>query len=129
MFDSSRHALGNQKATLKISDPENTTAFRTEINSSRFGVASADWPIPDNTRLGDYRIEVQLEDDEHNDSYGATTVKISRYDLPNFTVNVKPDRAYYLPRQDAAGEVNGDYLFGEPVNVGYVGWVGEVTRR
>src|SRR5437016_2186980 len=129
MFDSSRHALGNQKATLKISDPENTTAFRTEINSSRFGVASADWPIPDNTRLGDYRIEVQLEDDKHDDSYGATTVKFSRYDLPNFTVNVKPDRAYYLPEQDAAVEVNADYLFGQPVKRGHVRVVRETERQ
>jgi hypothetical protein len=129
MFDSSRHALGDQKATLKISDPENTTAFRTELNSSRFGVAGADWPIPDNTRLGDYRVEVQLEDDKHEDSYGATTVKISRYDLPNFTVNVKPDRAYYLPEQDAAVEVNANYLFGQPVKHGHVRVVRETERH
>ena len=129
MFDSTRHALADQKATLKISDPESTTAFRTEILSSRFGVASADWPIPDNTRLGDYRIEVRLEGDKHEDSYGATTVKISRYDLPNFTVNVKPDRAYYLPEQDAAVTVNANYLFGQPVKHGHVRVVRETERH
>src|SRR2546429_2032310 len=129
MFDSSRHAIGAQKATLKISDPENTTAFRAEIETSRFGVASVDWPVPDNTRLGDYRIEVQLKDDKHEDSYGATTVKISRYDLPNFTVNVKPDRAYYLPEQDAAVTVNADYLFGQPVKHGHVRVVRETERH
>ena len=129
MFDSSRHAISDQKATLKISDPENATAFRAEIETSRFGVASVDWPVPDNTRLGDYRIEVQLEDDKHEDSYGATTVKISRYDLPNFTVNVKPDRAYYLPEQDAAVTVNANYLFGQPVKHGHVRVVRETERH
>ncbi|PYS86462.1 MAG: hypothetical protein DMF70_02225, partial [Acidobacteria bacterium] len=94
-----------------------------------FGVASVDWPVPDNTRLGDYRIEVQLKDDKHEDSYGATTVKISRYDLPNFTVNVKPDRAYYLPEQDAAVTVNADYLFGQPVKHGHVRVVRETERH
>src|SRR5206468_11327303 len=75
------------------------------------------------------RIEVQLEDDKHEDSYGATTVKISRYDLPNFTVNVKPDRAYYLPEQDATVTVNADYLFGQPVKRGHVRVVRETERH
>src|SRR5258708_4279032 len=101
MFDASRHALADQKATLKISDPESATAFRTEVNTSRFGVADADWAIPENTRLGDYLVQVELEGDKYEDSRGAAQVKISRYDLPNFTVNVKPDRTYYLTNQDA----------------------------
>jgi hypothetical protein len=129
MFDSSRHALGDQKATLKASDPESTTVFRTELITSRFGVASADWTIPENTRLGDYRIEVELEGDKYESSYGAATVKISRYDLPNFTVNVKPDRSYYLPNQNAEVEVGADYLFGQPVKRGHVRVVRETERH
>ena len=129
MFDSARHALPDQKATLEVSDPEGTTAFRTELNTSRFGVASADWAIPENTRLGDYRIEVELEDDKYDDSYGAATVKVSRYDLPNFSVNVKPDQPYYLPAQNAEVEIRADYLFGQPVKRGHVRVVRETERR
>jgi A-macroglobulin TED domain/Alpha-2-macroglobulin family/MG2 domain/Carboxypeptidase regulatory-like domain/A-macroglobulin receptor binding domain/Macroglobulin domain MG3 len=129
MFDSGRHALADQKATLKISDPDSTTAFRTALNTSRFGVASADWTIPENTRLGDYRIEVELEGDKYDSSYGAATVKISRYDLPNFSVNVKPDRPYYLPDQNAEVEVRADYLFGRPVKRGHVRVVRESERH
>ena len=129
MFDSARHALGDQKATLKVSDPENTTVFRTELDTSRFGVASADWAIPENTRLGDYRIEVELEGDKYESSYGAATVKISRYDLPNFMVNVKPDHSYYLPQQNAEVEVRANYLFGQPVKRGHVRVVRETERH
>jgi hypothetical protein len=129
MFDSGRHALADQKATLKVSDPESTTVFRAELITSRFGVASADWAIPENTRLGDYRIEVELEGDKYESSYGAATVKISRYDLPNFTVNVKPDRSFYLPEQNADVEVRGDYLFGQPVKRGHVRVVRETERH
>jgi hypothetical protein len=114
---------------LKISDPDSTTAFRAELDSSRFGVASVDWPIPENTRLGDYRVEVNLDDDKFEESYGATTVKISRYDLPNFSVNIKPDRPYYLPGQDAEIEVRADYLFGQPVKRGHVRLVRETDRH
>jgi hypothetical protein len=129
MFDSARHAVADQKATLKVSDPESTTAFRTELNTSRFGVASADWTIPENMRLGDYRIEVELEGDKYESSYGAATVKISRYDLPNFSVNVKPDHPYYLPAQNAEVEVRADYLFGQPVKRGHVRVVRETERH
>ncbi|HSP64282.1 MAG TPA: MG2 domain-containing protein, partial [Pyrinomonadaceae bacterium] len=129
VFDASRHALADQKATLKISDPESTMAFRAEVNTSRFGVADADWVIPENTRLGDYLVAVELEGDKYEDSRGAASVKISRYDLPNFSVNVKPDRLYYLANQDADVEVRADYLFGQPVKRGHVRVVRETERH
>ncbi len=129
MFDASRHAIANGKATLKISDPDSTTTFRAELNASRFGVASVDWQIPENTRLGDYRIDVQLESDTYRNAYGGATARISRYDLPNFTVNVKRDRPYYLSGQDADVEVRGDYLFGQPVKRGHVRVVRETERH
>lgn len=129
MFDSSRQALAGQEATLKISDPQGTTVFQTDLTASRFGVASADWQVPENTRLGDYAVEVDLEGDKYYNSQGAAFAKISRYDLPNFSVNVKPDRPYYLANQNAAVEVSGDYLFGQPVKRGHVRVVRESERH
>ena len=129
MFDSSRHALSGDTATIKISDPESSTAFRADVTSSRFGVAGADWQIPENIRLGNYSVEVKLTSGKYEDAYGAATLKISRYDLPNFTVNVKPDRPYYLPNQNAEVEVRADYLFGQPVKRGHVRVVRETERR
>jgi hypothetical protein len=129
IFDSANHAAANAQATLKISDPENATVFETELKTSRFGVASADWAIPDNTNLGDYTVTVEVDDENYRDSYGYQSVKISRYDLPNFTVTVKPDRSYYLPQQNAGVEVRADYLFGQPVKRGHVRVVREEERQ
>ncbi|MDX6405428.1 MAG: hypothetical protein QOH70_2883 [Blastocatellia bacterium] len=129
MFDSARHALADQKATLKVSDPEGATVFRAELNTSRFGVASVDWTIPENTRLGNYLIEVELEGDKYEDARGAASVKISRYDLPNFSVSVRPDHSYYLPEQNADVEVRADYLFGQPVKRGHVRVVRETEHH
>jgi hypothetical protein len=129
MFDSARHALADQKATLKVSDPEGATVFRAELNTSRFGVAAADWTIPENTRLGNYLIEVELEGDKYENARGAALAKISRYDLPNFSVSVKPDRSYYLPEQNADVEVRADYLFGQPVKRGHVRVVRETEHH
>lgn len=129
VFNSANHAAANAEATLKIADPENTNVFQTTLLTSRFGVAAADWIIPENTRLGNYAIEVELDDENYGDSQGFQFVKISRYDLPTFAVNVKPDRAYYLPQQNADVEVRADYLFGQPVKRGHVRVVREEERE
>jgi hypothetical protein len=129
VFDSANHAAAKAETTLKIVDPENTTVFQTALLTSRFGVATADWTIPENTRLGDYSVSVEMDDENYGDSQGSQGVKISRYDLPNFAVNAKPDRAYYLPQQNADVEVRADYLFGQPVKRGHVRVVREEERR
>ncbi|MFL6230517.1 MAG: MG2 domain-containing protein [Pyrinomonadaceae bacterium] len=123
-------ALASAEGTLKIEDPEGTTVFDTPIKTSRFGVASCDWKLADNTRLGDYAVTVELDEDKYGDAgnTGHARVKISRYDLPNFTVAAKPDRDYYLRGEGAAVEVRADYLFGQPVKRARVRVVRESER-
>ncbi len=128
MFTPSRRALANQNIVIRICDPEDVTVFRNVVTSSRFGIATADWSIPENTRLGDYRIWVGVDgEDENNQHY--YNVRISRYDLPNFSVSVDPDRSYYLPGQNAIVHVRADYLFGKPVSRGHVRVVRETERE
>src|SRR6185369_418670 len=128
MFTPSRRALANQDILIRISDPEDVTVLRSVVTSSRFGIVTLDWPIPENTRLGDYRIWVGVEGDELY-SHTPYDVRISRYDLPNFSVKVEPDRGYYLPRQNAVVRVRADYLFGKPVTRGHVRVVRETRRE
>jgi hypothetical protein len=125
IFDSTMHALSSYESGLRITDSEQTTLFRATLKTSRYGVASIDWPIPENTRLGEY--DIQLGGEDH--PLSSFRFKISRYELPNFTVNVKPDRAFYLPGQDALVEVRADYLFGQKVGRGNVRIVRETERE
>src|SRR4030095_4621160 len=123
-----RRALPGQDVLFKIDDPEDVNVFRETVKSSNFGVASVDWPIPENVRLGDYSINVSLGAGEDS-SRQTSSVRISRYDLPNFTVAVQPDRKYYGPGQDAEIKVSAGYLFGQPVTRGHVKVVREVERE
>jgi uncharacterized protein YfaS (alpha-2-macroglobulin family) len=127
-FDSSRLAIPDAEVKLTITDPESKNIFHTTLKTSRFGIASADWPIPENTRLGDYRIKFEMEEARYEDSINSTSIKISRYDLPNFSINIKTDSNYYLPGQNAEVEVRADYLFGQPVTRGHVLVVRESER-
>ena len=122
----SRQALANHDTYIKICDPEGAVLYRTVVATSRFGIASADWSIPENTRLGDYRVWVGVDG---GDDHSAQDVRISRYELPNFKVNVDPDRKFYLPGQNATVTVRADYLFGQPVLRGKVRVVREAERE
>jgi len=124
-FGSSMHALPDKELGLKINDPEGSLLFRTTMKTSRFGVAFADWPIPENSRLGDYEIEFELD----GETVSSRRIKVSRYELPNFSIKVTPDRPYYLAGQSAQVEVRADYLFGQPVKQGHVRVVRESERE
>jgi len=130
LLDSSKRAIAATDLTLKILDAEDNVVHRSTMKTSRFGVASADWPIPANALLGDYSIRI-YRDESDGEGLDAPQyrVRISRYELPNFTVNVKLDRSFYLPNQNAEVEVHGDYLFGQPVTRGHVRVVRETERE
>ncbi|MEW6211259.1 MAG: MG2 domain-containing protein [Acidobacteriota bacterium] len=127
-FTSGR-AIADAPLIVKISDPENTLLFRQTVSTSRFGVASFDWPIPQSARLGQYVIDVDIEEGEYERSESHQVIRVSRYDLPNFTVIAKSDRPYYLPGQNAEVEVRADYIFGEPVKNGRARVVRESSRE
>jgi A-macroglobulin complement component/alpha-2-macroglobulin family protein/carboxypeptidase family protein/MG2 domain-containing protein/macroglobulin-like protein/A-macroglobulin receptor len=126
VFGPTKRARADENFTIRIVDPEQVSVFVTTARSSRFGVINADWPIPDNVRLGDYRIWVDREGATYETAFD---VRISRYELPNFSVSVEPDRGYYLPGQDATVKVRADYLFGQPVKRGHVRVVEESSRE
>jgi MG2 domain/Macroglobulin domain MG4/Macroglobulin domain MG3 len=112
VFGPNKRALAGTQVKLTIEDEESEKQFHETVTTSRFGIASADWDIPQKLRLGDYRIKAALGDEYYGQE---AKIRISRYDLPTYSVVVTPDRPYFLPGQDANVEVRADYLFGKPV--------------
>jgi hypothetical protein len=120
-FGPDNHALSDADAELAVTDPENLNAFRTKLKTSKFGIASADWQIPSNLRLGEFTISASLgSGDWYSNAEAEQKVKISRYDLPDFSVEAAPDAAYYTSGRNAKVKVTARYLFGEPVKQGHV---------
>jgi hypothetical protein len=128
-FGDNQKALADQPAKIEVRDPDETLQYVTHVRTSRFGIAAADWQIPENLRLGSYAIRATFDDERYGRAGGFATVKVSRYELPTFTVTAKPDRSYYLPEQNATVEVRADYLFGKPVRHGHVRVVRENHRE
>ncbi len=126
VFDPQKQARADYEMDAVIEDAEDQKAFRTKLKTSKFGVASFDWKIPDNTKLGGYKITIG--NPTPNQAAGQAHVKVSRYDLPTFAVQVKPNQSFYLPHENAEVEVRADYLFGQPVTRGTIKVVREAER-
>ena len=125
--DAATKALAEKELEFIIKDEDDTVLYRETVKTSRFGIASINWQIPENARLGTYEINVKAAEDL---SINRLYFKVSRYDLPNFTVNVKPDKTFYLPTENTAEiTVGADYLFGKPVTQGKVKIVQEKSRE
>lgn len=127
VYTPSRKPLANMDVVFQVRDENDSTVFRSTLKTSRFGVVSGEWSIPDNAKLGDYMLSVSFPGTD--DYMGRRTIRVSRYDLPNFSVKVAPDRRFYLPCQNAEVRVNADYLFGQPVSRGRVRVVRENDRN
>lgn len=123
IFDPQGRAAQGAKVTLKIDDQDNNRIHTAHLVASRFGVVQEDWMIPPTSELGTYQIALTAEDDEDY-AFAHHVVRVSRYELPAFSVTAKPDQAAYLVNEKTKVTVTGTYLFGKPVPGGHV----KVTR-
>ena len=130
VLDDQRHAWGKQPVRFAVHGPDATVVFSADAQTSRFGIASVDWGIPSSQKLGNYRVSADIAGDaDSRDLEGGQFVRISRYELPTFTVNVVTDKPFYLQGQNADLTVSASYMFGKPVLRGRVRIVRETSRQ
>jgi hypothetical protein len=131
-FGPDKRALPGKKIDVAIEDEEGQEQFHKKVTTSAFGIATADWEIPNLLQLGQQTLTAKLETEK--DDYSSlltaqSTVRVSRYELPTYEVKVEPDHPYYLPGQNPIVDVHADYLFGKPVEHGKVRVVKQQGRQ
>jgi hypothetical protein len=130
VLDDQRHAWAKHPLRFVVHDPDEAVIFSTDAETSRFGIASADWTIPSSQKLGSYRVSADITGDaDSRELQGNQLIRISRYELPTFTVNVVANHPFYLPGQNADLTVSANYMFGKPVLRGHVRIVREARRE
>ncbi len=117
VLNAENHAAAGQEMTFTIEDDDGNEQFSESVKTSDFGIATADWEIPEKAQLGPYRINVKSAETER---WSRSEVRISRYELPQFVVHPETDKSYYLPGQKPKVEITANYLFGKPVTHGKV---------
>jgi hypothetical protein len=110
----------NEPVTLTIEDPDNKKLIEESLKTNAFGIAAYDWKTSAQTVVGDYKVTFDADNLTGNKSTGEQTVRIQRYDLPEFHIIAKPDQPYYLIGEPLSVKFHAEYLFGKPVSAGKV---------
>ena len=97
--------------TLEVEDSRGNKVFKRLLQTSDFGVASAEFTLADEINFGAYTVRAVMEDGR-----SERTVDVRRYVLPKFRVNLTTERPYYLPGDRLTGRIQADYFFGKPTS-------------
>jgi len=114
VFGDDGHAAADKAIKLTISDPDGKTLLEVPLTTNRFGIAAYDWKTGAQLATGEYEAELELDDSDSGNSASAT-IRIQRYELPEFAVSVAMDHGYYLDGQTPMAHIHAGYLFGKPV--------------
>lgn len=102
--------VDNAEIIFEVEDGKGNKVFKKALQTSKFGVAAADFQLADEVNMGSYQIRAFLG------SYKADKiVQVKKYVLPKFKVEVTADKKFYLPKETIQGSVQADYFFGKPV--------------
>jgi uncharacterized protein YfaS (alpha-2-macroglobulin family) len=107
--------VAGQMAVFEVKDAKGNKVFKKTQQTSEFGIISADFRLADQVNMGAYTVSVNM-----GDTYSERSVKVERYRLPKFKVELTTDKGFYLPGQVLKGTVSAQYTFGEPVSSGKV---------
>src|SRR5260370_13172609 len=130
VLDDQRRAWAKHPLRFTVHDPDDTVVFSTDSETSRFGIASTDWTIPSSQKLGSYRVSANISRDaDSRELQGNQLIRVSRYELPTFTVNVVANQPVYLPGQNADLTVSANYMFVKPVLRSHIRIVSETRRE
>jgi len=109
-----RPAAG-QETSIEVKDGQGNKVFKRTLPASDYGLASVDVQLADEVNTGDYTIGVTT-----GDATSERTVRVERYVLPKFKVELSTAAGYYAPGDTLRGTLSARYTFGEPVVRGRV---------
>lgn len=96
--------------TIQVTDPDGALISNSTFQSNNFGSFSGKFSVGKEALTGEYEIQVRIGDEEISEY-----VTISSYRKPEFTVDVKSDRPYFVRGDKTTATVHSEYYFGGPV--------------
>ncbi len=85
LIDEKQMAWAKQTIRFKVTDPEDETVFDLSGETSQFGIASAEFAIPDSMKFGTYTVEAILNSGEAERTVEAgKRVRIPDMNCPHF---------------------------------------------
>lgn len=108
-------AVSGREAVFEVEDSKGNKVFKKTIKTDDFGVGYAPFLLAEELNFGTYTIRVILDGEKVE-----KTVRVDKYVLPKFKLELSTDREFYRPGEKLEGTLNANYFFGKPVAVGTV---------
>ncbi len=108
-------AVFGREAVFEVEDSKGNKVFKKAVKTDEFGVCYTPFLLADELNFGTYTIRVILDGDKVE-----KTVKVDKYVLPKFKLELATDREFYKPGERLEGTLDVNYFFGKPVAAGTV---------
>jgi len=106
----SYQVLGERDVEFVVEDPEGREAGRVRQRTNGLGTAAASWRIPEDARLGSYRVRVDVD--------GRTAdarFSVDEYRKPEYAVEISLPQPSCVRGTTVEATVRANYYFGAPV--------------
>ncbi|NLH16164.1 MAG: alpha-2-macroglobulin [Phycisphaerae bacterium] len=95
---------------VQVSDGKGVKVFRKSLEANAFGVAPFELPLANELNIGTWKITAQS-----GSASSCVDVRVEKYVLPRFKVELDTLRDYFLVNEEISGQVKVNYFFGRPV--------------
>lgn len=101
----------SSEVSVEITDGKGVKIFRKALTTNAFGVAPFELDLASELNFGTWKITA-----ESGSVSGAVDVRVEKYVLPRFDVELVTGRDYFLVDETVSGTVTAAYFFGKPVD-------------
>ncbi len=99
------------EVNVDVLDAKGNKVFRQETGTDEFGMVDLTMPLSAEPNLGVWRILAT-----RGELNSQTDVRVERYVLPKYEVDVNLPKEWFLVSEPIAGTVSAEYTFGKPVS-------------
>ena len=97
--------------SVEITDGKGVKIFRKTLTTNAFGVAPFELDLATELNFGTWKIT-----SESGSGSAAVDVRVEKYVLPRFDVELVTEKDYFLVDENISGTVNANYFFGRCVD-------------
>jgi len=108
-------ARNKMPVTIEVTDADGTKFFKQKKLTSKFGIVSAECPLSDLLKEGNYKVKIIV-----GNTSSEKEIEIKTYKLPKFTISVNKLKKEYSPLEKLKLKVTAKYLYGKFLNAGSI---------
>lgn len=100
---------------VTISEQGSKKKTNIEVTPNERGNFAVSFSVPDNARLGEYRVSIQTKNKAIQFRYATTSFEVLKFRTPEFKLEINFANGQYFKGEQVQADVSSEYLFGAPM--------------